>query len=255
MTPGDVTKHHTLKQRPNLSVNRFMDWKPAQHMTVVKVLFEKELPSHVVLRLELSMLNWFWNTDRYPYFQIYKLNLTRKTGFFPLKGHEKDSPALSFLMKKSWRNKADRRQAFPSLSTESVQARQEDTWNRRAGKDCRAPENGKLPGLHNQLVTFDQSEPRHQLLWDNRQRSEAWRACRHCCQNGSMTSRQRPGQQGAQSQKPMVALTEMLHEGGQNRQAAQRGHCFPPVDSAQWHSHKPAIPLRISRWQRNGAVV
>ena len=26
-----------------------------------------------------------------------------------------------------------------------------------------------------------------------------------------------------------------------NRQAAQRSHCSPPVDSAQWHSHKPDI--------------
>lgn len=43
-------------------------------------------------------------------------------------------------------------------------------------KCCRASENGKLPGLHNQLGTFDQPEPRHQLLWDNRQPSEACQA-------------------------------------------------------------------------------
>lgn len=48
--------------------------------------------------------------------------------------------------------------------------------NRQVGKDYRASENGKLPALHNQLGTFDQPEPRHQLLWDNRQPSEAWRA-------------------------------------------------------------------------------
>lgn len=29
-----------------------------------------------------------------------------------------------------------------------------------------------------------------------------------------------------------------------NGQAAQWSNCSPPVDSAQWHSHKPDIPLR-----------
>lgn len=48
--------------------------------------------------------------------------------------------------------------------------------DRRTGKYCRASENGKLPELYNQLGTFDQPEPRHQLLWDNRQPSEACRA-------------------------------------------------------------------------------
>lgn len=46
--------------------------------------------------------------------------------------------------------------------------------DRRTGKHCRASENGKLPELYSRLGTFDQPEPRHQLLWDNRQPSEPW---------------------------------------------------------------------------------
>lgn len=111
---------------------------------------------------------------------------------------------------------------------------------RQTGKDCRALENGKLPGLRNQLVTFDQPEPRHQLLWDNRQPSEAWRAA------GTLgTTGQWP---------PGEGLVNKAHR-AKSRQypsmkccmkaakwtAAQRSHCFCPVDSAQWHSHKPDI--------------
>lgn len=78
-------------------------------------------------------------------------------------------PVISY--EKSRYNKADRRQALAKDGGLGRQAgKQED---RRTGRDCRAPENGKLPGLYNQLGTFDQPEPRHQLLWDNRQPSEA----------------------------------------------------------------------------------
>lgn len=73
---------------------------------------------------------------------------------------------------KSRNNKADRCQVCPFSAKDRFWAgRQED---RQIGKDCSASENGKLPGLHNQLVIFDQPEPRHQLLWDNQQPSEAW---------------------------------------------------------------------------------
>lgn len=54
--------------------------------------------------------------------------------------------------------------------------KQADQMNRQMGNDCTASENGKLPRPRNQLDTFDQSGPRHQLLWDNRQPSEPWQA-------------------------------------------------------------------------------
>lgn len=114
-------------------------------------------------------------------------------------------------------NNRDRRQAFPSMSTDRVGAAKqaERDMDRQVGKDCRASEDGKLPGLHNQLGTFDRQEPRHQLLPDNGQLLRGLTSCRQCGHNGSLTTRQTPGQQGSQSQKLMVALAEMLHEGGQ----------------------------------------
>lgn len=77
------------------------------------------------------------------------------------KGQGKDSDALSSHMRKA---------GILKLTHIKCRGRQEDG---RFGRDCRASENGKLQDLYNHLGTFDQPEPRHQLLWDNRQPSEA----------------------------------------------------------------------------------
>lgn len=86
-------------------------------------------------------------------------------------------------------------------------------------------------GSTNQLGIFDQPEPRHQLLLDNRQRLRGLTSFRHRGHNGSVTTRQRPGQQGSQSQKLMVALPEMLHEGGQTEK--QHSEAIVPLLSTQ----------------------
>lgn len=111
----------------------------------------------------------------------------------------------------------------------SGQAGRQD--DRRTGKDCRASENGKLPELYNQLGTFDHPELRHQLPWDNRQPLRGLTSYRHCGHNGSVTSRQRPGQHGSQSQKPAVSIAEMLHEGGQTDK--QHSEAIVPLLSTQ----------------------
>lgn len=137
------------------------------------VLLKEALPVHGTVgtqhgsrawTCDLTIIYWFWETylEFYPYFHIHKLNLIRTN--MSLKGQGKDSHALSSLMRKA---------GIIKLTDVKCLGSQEE---RRTGKDCRASENGKLPELYNHLGTFDQPEPRHQLLWDNRQPSEAWRA-------------------------------------------------------------------------------
>lgn len=46
----------------------------------------------------------------------------------------------------------------------------EDKMNKEGGKGL---QEWKITVFHNQLGTFDQPEPRHQLLWDNQQPSES----------------------------------------------------------------------------------
>ena len=117
---------------------------------------------------------WFWESDFEfcPYFYSHKLNQTKKEDVCFFKGQRKDSPVLSSLMRKAGIIRTT--DVKPRPKTTSGQAVRQE--GRRTGKDCRASDNGKLPGLYNQLGTFDQPEPRHQLLWDNRQPSEGWRA-------------------------------------------------------------------------------
>lgn len=70
-----------------------------------------------------------------------------------------------------------------------------------------------------------------------------------------MTSRQRPGQQGLQSQKPTVPLAEMLHEGGQTDK--QHSEAIVPLLSTQ-HSGtltSQASSPQTAWWWRNGARV
>lgn len=77
-------------------------------------------------------------------------------------------------------------------------------------------------------------------------------SCRHSGHNGSVTSRQRPGQQGSQSQKPAVPLTKMLHEGGQTDK--QHSEAIVSVLSTQ-HSGTLISQTSSSQttwWWRNG---
>lgn len=106
--------------------------------------------------------------------------------------------------------------------------------DRRTGKQAKTAELQRMEnyqGSTNQLGIFDQPEPRHQLLLDNRQRLRGLTSFRHRGHNGSVTTRQRPGQQGSQSQKLMVALPEMLHEGGQTEK--QHSEAIVPLLSTQ----------------------
>lgn len=114
---------------------------------------------------------WFLETYMSNHISIV-VNLILQGKICFLRGQRKDSAVLSSLRRKAGIMKLTDVKLRPKMGSGQA-GRQED---RRAGKDCRASENGKLPGLYNQLGTFDQPEPRHQLLWDNRQPSEAWRA-------------------------------------------------------------------------------
>lgn len=80
---------------------------------------------------------------------------------------------------RSRRNKANRHQAFPSLANDGVWTGEQE------GKPDKQPWRQALESIggwkitrasHNQLGTFDQTEPRHQLLRDNRQACEPRRA-------------------------------------------------------------------------------
>lgn len=176
----EVTDHHTFKNLiSKISEYRVqMNYKTCTARLKCRCLAQGSFPSHMTAGetmapgFELVTLKYI-DFEFCLYFYSHKLNQTKKEDVcFFFKGQRKDSPVLSSLMRKA--GIIRRTDVKPRPKTTSGQAVRQE--GRRTGKDCRASENGKLPGLYNQLGTFDQPEPRHQLLWDNRQPSEGWRA-------------------------------------------------------------------------------